>query len=282
VGSAEKTGIAKTEEVESVYLCQVSEGVSCGACCGLYNVKNLSKTKLRAMLAERTEAFASVPRTEAGIDDFRMRIEGLSPPERPFPEFHHCPFLGLIGPEKSRVGCLLHPAASGNDGQDFRGLSWYGGMACRIYFCPTRQHLSPSYQMIARETAEHWYFYGLIVTEHRLLAAFFREAEDRIGRKLSRADFMPDSEAAALFRELASLKIVWPHRRIGAPGPCHYLFENGEYDRPEVQRMNPEIPLSRYEAIFRELDSGFNSIEDMRRAEGRLDTFFENLTAALR
>ena len=29
-----------------VYLCQISSTVSCGACCGLYNVKNLSREKL--------------------------------------------------------------------------------------------------------------------------------------------------------------------------------------------------------------------------------------------
>jgi hypothetical protein len=55
---------------------------------------------------------------------------------QPFPEFHHCPYVGLIGNELSRVGCLLHPMAEGNTGVDFRGLSYYGGMACRIYFCP--------------------------------------------------------------------------------------------------------------------------------------------------
>ncbi|MFH0729103.1 MAG: hypothetical protein V2B19_22530 [Pseudomonadota bacterium] len=281
MGNGEEIRGADTGRAETVYLCQVSDGVSCGACCGLYNIKNLSKTKLEAMLAERTEAFASVSRTEEGIDGFRIRVEGVTPAERPFPEFHHCPFLGLIGPDKSRVGCMLHPAASGNDGKDFRWLSWYGAMACRIYFCPTHRILPPAYQMIVREAFDHWYFYGLIVTEHRLLTAFFAELEKRLSRCISSADFMPDSEAATLFRELASLKIVWPHRRNGAPGPCHYMFENGEYDRPEIQRENPEIPLSHYETIFRELDSKFDSLEDMRHAEMRLDKFFENLMAAL-
>lgn len=174
MGNEEKIRESDNEKAENVYLCQVSEGVSCGACCGLYNIKNLSKAKLEAMLVERTEAFASVPRTEDGIDGFRTRIEGGTAVERPFPEFHHCPFLGLIGPDKSRVGCLLHPAASGNDGKDFRWLSWYGAMACRIYFCPAHRMLPPAYQMIVRESFDHWYFYGLLVTEHRLLVAFLR------------------------------------------------------------------------------------------------------------
>jgi hypothetical protein len=273
---------SSTENSETVYLCQVSDGVSCGACCGLYNLKDLSKTKLEAMLAKRTESFASVPRTEEGLDDFRRKIEGGTPPERPFPDFHHCPFLGLIGPEKSRVGCLLHPVASGNGGKDYRWVSWYGAMACRIYFCPTQRYLPPSYQMIVRETAEHWYLYGLIVTEHRLLAAFFREVENRIGRRPGLADFAPASTAAALFREFAGLKLHWPYRRKGAPGPCHYLFENGEYHRPAVQRESPHIPPSRFDAIFRELDSGFNSVDDLGRAEGQLEALFERIAVGLR
>lgn len=282
MGNEERIADIQTEDSQSVYLCQVNDDVSCGACCGLYNLKDLSKTKLEVMLAKRTEAFASVPRTEEGLDDFRIKIEGLAPPERPFPDFHHCPFLGLIGLQKSRVGCLLHPAASGNNGKDYRWVSWYGAMACRIYFCPTLRYLPSPYQMIVRDTAEHWYSYGAIVTEHRLLAAFFREVENRIGHRPGPADFAPSSKAATLFREFAGLKLLWPHRRKGAPGPCHYLFENGEYDRPAVQRESPLIPLSHYEEIFRELDSGFDSVEDLRRAEARLETLFNRLEMFLR
>lgn len=282
MGNAEKSGDEAAGGAERVYLCQVNDGVSCGACCGLYNIRDLSQNRLQAMLVQRTESFVSVPRTEEGIDAFRIKIEGLTPQKRPFPEFHHCPFLGLIGAGNSRVGCLLHPAASGNDGKDFRWLSWYGAMACRVYFCPTHRYLPPVYQMIIRETLDHWYVYGLMVTEHRLLAAFFREVEDRIGRRPGCMDFRLTSEAAALFREFANLKIDWPHRKKGAPGPCHYMFENGEYSRPGVQRESPEIPLSRYEAIFRELDSGFCSVEDMFRAEQSLEVLFDRLAAALR
>lgn len=266
----------------SVYLCQVNERVSCGACCGLYNVKDLSKSRIESMLLQRTKAFSSVPRTEEGIEAFGKKVEGFTPEKRPFPEFHHCPYLGLVGDERRRVGCMLHPAASGNDGKDFRWLSWYGAMACRVYFCPTHRNISPDYLMIVREVIDHWYPYGLIVTEHRLLCAFFAEVENRIGRRPHFTDFRPRSIAADLFLTYSSLKSDWPYRRKDAPGPCHYMFENGEYDRPSVFRELADIPGSRYEVIFQELDSGFGTAEQMIRAERYLDGLFERIAGAIK
>ncbi len=42
-----------------VYLCQVSAQVSCGACCGLYNVADLSRENLTRMLERRTRCFST-------------------------------------------------------------------------------------------------------------------------------------------------------------------------------------------------------------------------------
>ncbi len=269
------------EPAERVYLCQVSESVSCGACCGLYNVARLSKSSLEAMLARRTEKFAGVSRTVDAIDDFQKEIEGWTPSERPFPRFHHCAYLGLIGGNGLRVGCLLHPGAPGNDGIDWRGLSYYGGLACRTYFCPTTRRLPSTWQRVLRQAIDHWYLYGLIVTERRLLTGFFEVLENRIGRPVEAADFMAGSEAAACFCEFAELKILWPFRRKDAPGPCNYFFENGEYPRPSVQRPGWDIPLSKYENIFRELDSGFSALEDQQQVERLLDALFDRLQVLL-
>lgn len=264
-----------------IYLCQISETVSCGACCGLYNIYALSRKRLEDLLVRRTEAFASVARTEEGIYAFQQQIESALSPEKPFPEFYHCPFVGFIGSGKGRIGCLLHPNASGNEGKDFRWLSWYGAMACRVYFCPTHRQLAPVYRMIVREAVDHWYLYGLIVTEHRLLAAFFRELETRIGRPVILVDFTENPAAIAIFREFAGLKLDWPFRRAKASGPCNHVFDNGEYPRPDVYRADPMIPASRYEAIFRELDSGFLVTSELLSAEARLDDLFDRLVSVL-
>lgn len=269
------------DEKQDIYLCQVSETVSCGACCGLYNLPNLSREKLERLLAKRTEDFASVSRTEDGIFDFQRRNKAPNRLSRPFPQFHHCPFLGLIGNLKSRVGCLLHPDSPGNNGKDYRALSWYGEQACRTYFCPSTKKLPPVYTSILRRALDDWYAFGLIVTEHVLVIAYFKEVETRIGRDVTVKDYINNSEALDAFRNFAELKSSWPYRRKNSPGPCSFFFENGLYPRPDVYRAVPEIPISRYEIIFRELDSGFSSAEEIVEAEGVLDNLFLKTEQAL-
>lgn len=146
---------AKQTEVEipgGVYLCQVNDHISCGACCGLYNLADTSKSALQKMLSRRTAAFAHVGRSIGALTDFAEK-QVIQLEKGPFPEFHHCPYVGLIGPQQTRIGCLLHPLADGNNGIDFRGLSYYGGMACRIYFCPSCHRLAADEKLIIREAA---------------------------------------------------------------------------------------------------------------------------------
>ncbi len=269
------------DESRDIYLCQVSETVSCGACCGLYNLPNLSRETLEILLLKRTEAFASVPRTEDGIFEFQRRNKAPHRLSRPFPQFHHCTFLGLIGEMKNRVGCLLHPSASGNNGIDYRSMSWYGELACRTYFCPATKTLPSVYQSILKHSIENWYDFGLIVTEHVLMSAFFREVELRLGRLIVEDDFTDNIGATHALGEFVELKLKWPFRRADCPGPCNYFFENGLYLRPEVYRAAPDIRLSSYEIVFRELDSGFSSVKEIEAAEKLLDDLFVKTKRAI-
>jgi hypothetical protein len=269
------------DDTRNIYLCQVSATVSCGACCGLYNLPDLSRDKLGTMLSKRTETFASIPRTEDAIFEFQRRNKGPHRLSRPFPGFHHCPFLGLIGNEKSRVGCLLHPAVPGNNGVDYRSLSWYGEQACRSYFCPATSKLPAVYQSILTQTIDNWYDYGLIVTEHGLVTAYFKEVEFRLGRLITVSDYTQNIEASNAFREFAKLKSKWPYRRDDSPGPCNFFFENGLYPRPDVFRTAPDIPPSSYEKILRELDAGFSSAKEIAAADQLLNELFLKTVRAI-
>ncbi len=269
------------DDTLDIYLCQVSETVSCGACCGLYNLPNLSREKLEMLLTKRTEAFASVPRTEDGIYEFQRRNKGPHRLSRPFPGFHHCPFLGLVGDKRSRVGCLLHPAVPGNNGVDYRSLSWYGEQACRTYFCPASQKLPTVYQSILMQTIDNWYVFGLIVTEHVLLTAYFKEVEFRLGRPITVTDYTQNIEAAVAFREFAELKSTWPYGRNDSPGPCNFFFENGLYPRPGVSRTTPDIGPSSFEKIHSELDAGFSTAKEIAAADRLLEDLFVKTVRAL-
>lgn len=261
---------------EDIYLCQVSERVSCGACCGLYNVADSSCPSLTKMLKYRTDAFACVPREPDAIAAFGEDISAKNSRNRPFPEFHHCPYIGLIGEKKLRVGCLLHPLAEGNDGRDFRGLSFYGGMACRIYFCPSSRTLSPVFKEIVRDVADDWYAYGLVVTETAMLDAFFTQVENRISRPLKKTDIFENDIALESLRELLTLKLRWPFRKAGQ-GICNYFFEDQIYSKPRVNYKALGAEPSDYDILLQEMVSVFDSAEELRQAEKLLESLIGRL-----
>jgi len=278
----EKNHMPAKNETDAVYLCQVGPHVSCGACCGLYNVADPSPENLEALLTRRTRWFAGVHRTVAGIDAFRDRVTKTEPEGRPFPDFHHCPFLGMIEDTGRRVGCLLHPLAAGNAGLDWRGLSYYGGMACRTYFCPSVRQLPARWLRAVRRSMDHWHLHGLIVTERSLLTELFTHLERRLGRPIESEDFSSRPAAEALQDAFITLKSQCPFRRADAPGVCNYFFENGQYLRPEIEERCKGIAPSYFGAIFRELDSKFSSPSEVRIAEEKIEEMLTTLVDALK
>jgi len=264
----------------SLYLCQVGETVSCAACCGLYNVAHSDYHRLFSLLAERTRQFEEVPREPTAILDFGNRIESRIKPNRPFDDFHHCPFIGLIGSGKQRVGCLLHPQGAGNRGIDFRGLSHYGAMACRVYFCPSCRSLSPVIHRMVLEAVDNWHLYGLVITEHRLLNGFFHAVERRMGRPLAQGDVARLAAGAPrVIREFLSLTLTWPYRPCLPPGGCSYFLSDRRYTKPPVRYPEPRTEPSRHDLLFQELVSCFGTPASLAAAESLMDRLVEGTTA---
>jgi hypothetical protein len=254
-----------------IYLCQANKKVSCGACCGLYNVADPSYESMMEILTWRTDTFSRINRNMDTILAFKEEVEDREPQERPFPEFHHCPYIGLIGKEFSRVGCLLHPLLDENKGIDFRGLSFYGGMACRVYFCPTHYHLPAAFKEIVRETARNWYAYGLVITETKLLNTIFEEVENCLNRPLIKNDILKNKNTFEAVRKILDLKINWPFRRRSSSGPTNYFFEDQLYSRPPVNYETIGDSVSRHDTMLQELESHFHSAKDLKAAENLID-----------
>lgn len=283
--STEVTNPASSAPVEphaapmpgGVYLCQVDENSSCGACCGLYNCADASRAHLETQLAYRTERFRNIPRDPDAITDFQVQLERRDPRPRPYPDFYHCPFLGFIGRNGRRVGCMLHPLAEGNAGIDYRGLSFYGGLACRDYFCPSYRNLAAAHKEILKAVCTDWYLYGLVITEDRLLSAFFGELEKRSGCPLSAADILSQANSRQAVLEFLTLKLNWPHRVPGAKGPGNYFFNDGLYPKPPVDYARLGVASSALDSILRELSSAFNVPAALHRAETLIESFFDRI-----
>jgi len=247
-----------------IYLCQVSKTVSCGACCGLYNVAGLSREGLHALLARRSHRFADMDsRSLDAVLSFRKWVEDSEPQQRPLAEFHHCPYIGLIGRNFSRPGCLLHPL--GNNGVDLRGISDYGGFACRSYFCPTHDCLSEDIKILIREAARDWFEYGLMITEASLVQAVLDAAGYAVFRR--KGPVPATGPCTELIRKLMDLKYGWPYRPEPASAVIHYFFNDRLYARAPVAYAAIGAEPSRYDRIFQELGSGFDSIKELRKAE---------------
>jgi len=254
-----------------VYLCQVSGHISCAACCGLYNVADPSPEALQAMLAFRTGIFETFARDIDSILDYKEQVEDRENQQRPFPGFHHCPFIGLVGARQSRVGCLLHPSAHGNKGVDFRGLSFYGGMACRVYFCPSHYHLSDPLKEIVQKAVGDWYLYGLVITETEMLKTFFQEVERRLNGPIRRQRVLGSEECLKAFREFLELKARWAFKPDACKVLGNYFFEDKLYAQPSINYKALGETTSRYDNILRALASRFDSVSQLREAEALLD-----------
>ena len=256
------------------YLCQTGPCVSCGSCCGLYNIPALSRERLHAILDERTRAFAAVPRTIESILDFERRCLEAEGTDYPVADFHHCAFVGLIRDDGERVGCLLHPLAAGNGGVDWRGLSFYGGAACKHFFCPTYDWLTPGWKRLIRMILTDWYEYGLIIPEHRFLGSVLEEIEDRLGAPLAGRD--PGEEGCLAVGRIVRLKLDWPYRDPREPLAWNF-FSTRRTDRPA--RAYPQgVAPDRLLDIMRELDTlpehAADAAEELRR-------LFEQAVSAL-
>ena len=260
-----------------VYLCQVNEHISCGACCGLYNVADPSLEALMEMLTYRTDTFVRIPRDMNSILAFKEEIEARESQKRPFPEFHHCPYIGFVGTKRLRVGCLLHPLADGNKGIDFRGLSFYGGMACRVYFCPSHYHLPRVFKEIVREAARDWYLYGLVITATKMLTTFFKEVQERLDQPITREDIIENKKCLEAVREFFELKLHWPFRPHPFARLGNYFFGDELYPIPSISYEAIGETSSRYDTILGELGSYFNSVNELRQAENLLDGFINKL-----
>ena len=264
-----------------VYLCQVNETVSCGACCGLYNRPDAMRGHLQELLGDRTETFRQTARNMDAVDTFRLQMEQREQCARPYSDFYACPFLGLIGPDCSRPGCLLHPLADGNSGIDYRGLSFYGGLACRDYFCPTYRNLPAAHKEIVKTVCTDWYLYGLVITEERLLAAVFGEIESRLGRPLAPAEISASRPAQDALRELFGTKLAWPYHDPGWQGPGNYFFNDGLYLPSPIDYPRIGAQASAHDSILRELSSVFESAVQLAAAEDLIANLVSRVLSAV-
>lgn len=248
-----------------VYLCQVKPGVSCGACCGLYNVVDASRPAIYSLLSNRTRLFSEVGRNYESVLAFADEIAEIEDQNRPFENFYHCPFIGFMDTEPESPGCLLHPLASKNNGLDLRGASYYGGMTCSMYFCPACREVPERYKKILRSVSDDWYLFGLVITESEAVKCFFENIEKDSGIQLDPDSAVSRPDFCEAVRFFMNLKTVWPFRKDGIL--ADYFFNDREIWPDEKIYNN----ANRWTPVLKAFRSEISCSEDMEKASDILD-----------
>ena len=160
---------------------------------------------------------------------------------------------------------------------DHRSLSYYGGMTCHIYFCPSSRLLPARCKQIVRAVIRDWYLYGLLVTEHRLLQALFEEIEQRLNRPVFVDDFQRNHEARNALYNLFLLRVSWPFRRPGTIQLVNYFFNDHCHPRPAIKATEDGQVIERYRIILQELETRTDSAGILHQAGLYLDDKFRAL-----
>lgn len=159
-------------------LCQPEQGsVSCGSCCGLFNL-DLDRKGYRHLLQERTGEFnESVDfKTTHTIPAYRQsREKKESHLIKKDDTTYNCPFLGYLDSSETRIGCLIHPVRTGDPKS--QNFSFYGSSICLGYECknkerPTSHFWKELFSELAEDSLEYSQYSANHVWVRRLENAF--------------------------------------------------------------------------------------------------------------
>ena len=142
---------------------------------------------------------------------------------------HVCEFTGFLDADRKIVGCLLHPSAPGNSGVDLRGLCYYGGMACKSFFCPSWSEVPASQRQILLDVLDDWSLYGLVVTDVGFIRSLFRLLEINLGVPVDRKRLFR-SPALNIFKNMLAWKDSWPFDESSKMRRSRYYFKTAGPD----------------------------------------------------
>ncbi len=170
-------------------LCHPDGEKSCGACCGMYNHREWGEEEVRERLRRRTRAYHQEARIDdlESLRDFRAKWED-PPAVKLLTELPSCPFLGFLGDDGERVGCLVHPLQ--NDGIDGRDCGVYDRFICEDYLCAAHDVLRREEVDFVLAAVKDSYLYGLAITNPRFVRTLMEEVARRTGAQPGAKDLL--------------------------------------------------------------------------------------------
>jgi len=215
--------------------------------------------KLRA----RTKLFRKTVKGSADLEAFSGTIKEHEPGEKLYEVIYCCEYLGFLGNDEKRVGCLLHPLQ--NDGVDMRDVSFYGLDLCNGHFCPSYQFISYAEKRALIKIIDDWYLYGLCITDIDLVKEYFRFISEGIYEVVRPERLKGRLKDIAL--NFFSLKTSWPFRSPDTNRLGKYYFDGSQYMISSIDYEALGCEKSRFDKIFTSLTSRFKTLEELREGE---------------
>ncbi|PKL41134.1 MAG: hypothetical protein CVV44_00415 [Spirochaetae bacterium HGW-Spirochaetae-1] len=143
---------------EYIILCQPDDRKGCSICCGLFNIRDLSRENLVAYLQGGRDRVVALPE-----DDFleaEIPIHTVADSLVRDRTSHVCPYQGFL--MSGKPGCLLHPALTG---EDRRNVSLFGIKICDEFLCPAHSLLTEDDKRLLIDMVDDWYLYSIAVLD---------------------------------------------------------------------------------------------------------------------
>jgi hypothetical protein len=198
-------------------LCQPDDRKSCCACCGLLNLRDISRMNLSQFLSgenRRSGEKRSFETIINAVDDYATRDVTT----------HICPHQGFIC--RGRPGCLLHPLYASSPG---RCNSLFGEAICDSFLCPAHSILNDEQKNIIIKLVDDWYYYTVAIIDPGSVVWFLALLSERYRNKLRGNNAIKKS--VSIFLEIHS------HYLQNNAGPVFF------YSVPEYSLGNKNFSL---------------------------------------
>jgi hypothetical protein len=246
-----------------IILCQPDEGKSCGACCGLYNYVDSSRSSLSLRLRSRTKRFQKLVKNPGDLELYAKETLAAEDFRKRYEVIHCCEYLGFLDKGEKKVGCLLHPEQ--NSGVDMRDVSFYGQELCAGHLCPSHYFIPRSQQQILMKIIDDWYLYGLVLTDIDLVVQYFRLIADRVGAEL-KPEIFDNEQLKNIALEYFGWKINWPFRSLETNRLGKYYFDGSQYMISHIDYEKFGREISPLNSILLSFSSSFKNAEELDAA----------------
>jgi hypothetical protein len=259
-----------------IILCQPDERKSCGACCGLYNYVDSSRSSLKLRLRSRTKRFHQIVKNPGDVERYAKETLTEEDFSKRYEVIYCCEYLGFLDKEEKKVGCLLHPMQ--NAGLDLRDCSFYGQELCAGHLCPSHYFIPRSQSQILLKIIDDWYLYGLVLTDIDLVTTYFRLLADRVGGEL-KPELFDNEHLKSIALEYFNWKTNWPYRALETNRLGKYYFDGSQYMISHIDYAGFNREISPLNAILLSLSSSFKNAGELEAGEGLIWSNIENFVS---